>query len=301
MYESKSNKRGVHKPETRLEVTESMELMKFLIAQLPHKNRDNIKTLLKEKQVLVDGNVAKQFNLVLTPGQVVEVHWEKIPEARALSGITIVYEDASLVIVDKHAGMLSVATDNEPGGTTAYSMISAHVKRKDGAAKVFVVHRLDRDTSGLMMFAKSVEVKQRMQEDWQNAVTERTYVALVEGSPAEQQGTLRSYLWEGHNLKMYSSQDETRGSLAITKYEVIKTNGQYSLLKVNLETGRKNQIRAHMEELGHPIVGDRKYGATGNPIARMGLHAWVLAFTHPVTEKPMRFETNIPRKFLRLI
>lgn len=294
-------KRGQNRQDVRLEVKEANELMKFLLQNLPGKSRDNIKSLLKENQVVVDGVAVRQFNHPLEVGQVVEVRTEKAPDSKAFKGITIVYEDAHLIVIDKHAGMLSVATDVDPSGLTAYQMLSHHVKLADPNGKIFIVHRLDRDTSGLMMFAKSEEVKHALQEDWQGAVSERTYAALVEGKPKEPKGTLQSYLFEGHNLKIYSSQDSSRGQLAITHYEVTKSNGQYSLLKVNLETGRKNQIRAHMEELGHPIVGDKKYGANGNPIARLGLHAWVLAFTHPVTGKEMRFETNIPRKFLRLI
>lgn len=293
--------KGPQRQDLKLEVKEASELMKFLLQNLPGKSRDNIKSLLKENQIIVDGVATRQFNHPLEIGQVVEIRSDKAPDNKAFKGITIVYEDAHLIVIDKHAGMLSVATDYEPGGLTAYNMLSHHVKIADINAKIFIVHRLDRDTSGLMMFAKSEEVKHALQDDWQNAVSERTYAALVEGKPKEPKGTLQSYLWEGHNLKIYSGQDPTRGQLAITHYEMTKSNGQYSLLKVNLETGRKNQIRAHMEEMGHPIVGDKKYGAHGNPLARIGLHAWVLAFTHPVTGKQMRFETNIPRKFLRLI
>jgi 23S rRNA pseudouridine1911/1915/1917 synthase len=299
MRPNPNSQRGNQRQDAKLEVKAESELMKFLIENLPGKSRDNIKSLLKENQIIVDGVIVRQFNHPLAVGQIVEVRSEKAPDAKALKGITIIYEDAHLIVIDKHAGMLSVA--NEPGGLTAYTMLSHHVKVADINAKIFIVHRLDRDTSGLMMFAKSEEVKRALQDDWQNAVSERTYAALVEGKPKEPKGTLQSYLWEGHNLKVYSGQDPTRGQLAITHYEMTKSNGQYSLLKVNLETGRKNQIRAHMEELGHPIVGDKKYGARGNPLARLGLHAWVLAFTHPVTGKEMRFETNIPRKFLRLI
>jgi 23S rRNA pseudouridine1911/1915/1917 synthase len=301
MRSNPQSQRGAQRQDAKLEVKEPGELMKFLIQNLTGKSRDNIKSMLKENQIVVDGVAVRQFNHPLEVGQIVEVRSEKAPDSKAFKGITILFEDAHLIVIDKHAGMLSIATDYDNGGMTAYNMLSHHVKIADINAKIFVVHRLDRDTSGLMMFAKSEEVKHALQDDWQNAVSERTYAALVEGKPKEPKGTLKSYLWEGHNLKIFSGQDASRGQLAITHYELTKSNGQYSLLKVNLETGRKNQIRVHMEELGHPVVGDKKYGARGNPIARLGLHAQVLAFTHPVTGKAMRFETNVPRKFLRLI
>ena len=301
MQSSPEKAHGAHKAPARFTVAEDAELMKFLIASLPHKSRDNIKSVLRDGQVQVDGKIQKQYNLLLKPGQEVEVFWEKMMEAKAHRGITILYEDDYLIVIDKHAGMLSVATDNEPSGLTAYSMLSQHVKRQDPDEKVFIIHRLDRDTSGLMMYAKDPDIRDQLQADWANAVTERTYVALVEGCPEEAEGVMDSYLWEGHNMKVFSSNDPNRGHRAITRYQVLKTNGQFSLVKLDLETGKKNQIRAHMESLGHPVVGDKKYGAHDNPIGRLGLHAWVLAFAHPVSGRPMRFETNIPRKFLRLI
>jgi 23S rRNA pseudouridine1911/1915/1917 synthase len=288
-----------HKPALPA-VTENTELMKFLLDRLPHKNRDNIKSYLRSKQVVVDGKIVTQYNHPLIPGQQVEVTEERIPKERQYRGISIVFEDQYLVVIDKHAGMLSMATDREKE-KTAYGMLSVHVKIADLSNRIFIVHRLDRETSGLMVFAKSEKIQQRLQEAWQTDVTERTYVAIIEGELKEKDGTVTSWLTESKSLMVYSSPDPGKGDKAVTHYRTIKTNRDYSLLAINPETGRKNQIRVHMKDLGHPIVGDKKYGSTVNPVGRMCLHARVLAFTHPVTRENLRFETGIPQKFLRLI
>jgi 23S rRNA pseudouridine1911/1915/1917 synthase len=287
------------KPNAVFKVTEKAELMKFLIANLPGKNRNNIKTLLADRHVVVDGKAETKFNHPLEPGQQVEIRWSRVPEAKMYRGISIVFEDDDIIVIDKHAGTLSVATAVEKRDT-AYNMLSTHVKMQHADNKVFVVHRLDKDTSGLMLYAKNVIAQRTLQEAWNTAVKERTYLAVVEGCMEKQKDTIKSYLKETSALIVYSSQNPAHGVLSITHYEVMKSTRDFSLLKVNLETGRKNQVRVHMKDIKHPVVGDRKYGAKEDPIARLGLHAWVLAFTHPITKKEMRFDTPIPRKFLRL-
>lgn len=282
-----------------LPVTENTELMKFLIVNLPNKSRNNIKSLLSNKQVFVDGQAIKQFNHLLAPGQEVEIRWNRIPEEKQYRGISIVYEDHDIVVIDKHAGMLSIAVDNRES-QTAYNMLSTHAKKQDSANKIFVVHRLDRDTSGLMMFAKSEKVKHDLQTNWNDLIVERTYVAIVEGVVEEPEGTISSYLRESKAMIVYSSQNPKDGLKAVTQYQVMKTGKGYSLLKVSLRTGRKNQIRVHMKDIEHPVAGDKKYGSRTNPIGRLGLHALVLAFKHPVNKELLRFNTPIPRKFMRL-
>lgn len=282
-----------------LNVTAPDELMKFLLKELPHKNRNNIKTLLANKQVLVDGVPVKQFNHPLVEGQVVQVNRDRIPPEKKYRGLTIVYEDHHIIVIDKHAGLLSIATDRETE-STAYHMLSVHVKEQHDDNRIFVVHRLDRDTSGLMIFAKSEEVQKRMQTNWNEIVTERSYVAIVEGAPEVPEGIITSYLYESKALIVYSSQDPNKGHKAVTRYRLMKKGRGYALLQVNLETGKKNQVRVHMKEIGHPVVGDRKYGAQTDPLGRLGLHARVLAFKHPVTGEQLRFETPLPRRFLRL-
>jgi 23S rRNA pseudouridine1911/1915/1917 synthase len=281
------------------QVESKEELMKFLITILPHKNRNNIKTLLRDKQVVVNGEIVTQFNHLLEPGNVVEISNIKLSKEKSYQGFTIVFEDEYIVVIDKHAGILSIATDKEKT-KTAYSMLSVHVKKQSPANKIFVVHRLDRETSGLLMFAKSEKTQRTLQESWHENVTEKTYLAVVEGQVKDNEGTITSYIKESKALISYSSQNPEHGEKAITHYQVLKRNKQYSLLKIELETGKKNQIRLHMKDIGHCIVGDKKYGSNINPIGRVALHAWILTFKHPVTGEEMRFETALPRKFTRL-
>ena len=282
-----------------LSVNEPAELMKFLLAQLPKKSRNNIKSLLTNKQVIVDGVPVKQFNHPLRTGQVVEIRWSRIPEEKQYRGISIIYEDQYMVVIDKHAGMLSIATDTKKS-ETAYNMLSRHVKQQGSGNKIFVVHRLDRETSGLMMFAKSEKVQQILQANWHELVTERTYLAVVEGKPKKPEGTITSYLHESKAFIVYSSQNPKDGQKAITHYKLKKAGEHFSMLTVNLDSGKKNQIRVHMQDLGHPVIGDKKYGSKTNPVRRLGLHSWILAFNHPINKEPLRFQTSIPAKFTRL-
>ncbi len=292
-----SGRRG--KPTPTFKVTENTLLMDFLIKNLPDKNKNNIKTLLKDGQVNVNDLVITKFNHPLTTGQKVEISWHKRPSSVTYQGLSIIYEDNHLILIDKFPGILAIATD-KGNQLTAYNTLSNHVKIQGADRKVFVVHRLDRETSGLMMYCKSQLIQAQLQKNWHQVITERAYLAVVEGHPANNKGTIKSFLKENKALLMYSTEDETDAQLAITHYQTLNTNKHYSMLKVNPETGRKNQIRVHMQDIGHPIVGDRKYGSTTNPIGRLGLHAWVLAFIHPVTQKPMRFESTIPKKFSQL-
>jgi 23S rRNA pseudouridine1911/1915/1917 synthase len=195
--------------------------------------------------------------------------------------------------------VLSVATKGERD-YTAYNFLSKHVKREGPNKKIFVVHRLDRETSGLMVFAKSANVQHLMQDNWKDVVTERAYLAIVEGVVEDNEGTIESYLHENGVFVVFSDQNPESGKKAVTNYTVLKRSKEYTLLLVRLDTGRKNQIRVHMQDLGHPIINDKKYGAKLNPIDRLGLHAKVLAFTHPITGEKLRFDTTMPRKFQRL-
>jgi 23S rRNA pseudouridine1911/1915/1917 synthase len=212
----------------------------------------------------------------------------------------IVYEDEHIIVIDKNAGILSMASDNEKY-LTAYNILSNYVKQQRPANRIFIVHRLDRDTSGLMMFARSEKVQSMLQRDWKNNVTARTYIALVEGEVTQPEGVIKSYIYESKSLMMHSTQNPDKGDLAVTHFKTLKSNKDYSLLSVTLQTGKKNQIRLHMQELGHSIVGDKKYGASGSPIGRLGLHASVLAFKHPITGKDLHFESKAPAKFRRLV
>ncbi|MBC3787383.1 RluA family pseudouridine synthase [Spirosoma utsteinense] len=285
---------------TTLPVSESAQLMAFLIEHLPHKNRNNIKSLLSNKQVLIDGKVYTQFNHPLQPGQVVTVAANRAPETSQYRGLTILFEDQFLIVINKQSGLLSMATNKERD-RTAYGILSDYVKKENPKNKIFIIHRLDRETSGVMMFARSEKVQRLMQESWNDTTKQRTYVALVEGTPDPPAGTVSSYLRESKALIVYSSQNPENGQLSVTNYNVIKANEYFALLELELETGRKNQIRVHMQDIAHPIVGDSKYGATSNPIGRLGLHAERLAFEHPITGEQMQFDAPMPKSFLALM
>jgi 23S rRNA pseudouridine1911/1915/1917 synthase len=281
------------------EVTEEIQLLTFLLAKIPNKSRHNVKALLRDKQVLVNKKVVTQFNHVLQPKQIVEIKDTKAPQEQRYKGLKIIFEDAHLIVIEKDEGTLSIATEKQKLHN-AYSILSDHIKKEDPRNRIFVIHRLDRETSGLMMFAKSEKVQKLMQESWNATIQERTYLALTEGFVKQLEGTVESYLVENKALTVYSVSNPNLGKHAITHYETLKSTERNSLLKVYLETGRKNQIRVHMKDIGFPIVGDEKYGAKTDPINRLGLHAWVLSFIHPITQEEMYFETPIPRKFLWL-
>lgn len=299
-YKVKFSQKKKGKPaDLKLEVEKDAELLIFLLEKMPHKSRNDVKVLLRDKHVFVENKVISQFNQPLKTGQKVEIRWEKPPEEQRLRGLKIIFEDQYLIVIEKEAGVLSMATEKQKENT-AYSVLSEYVKKADPANRIFIVHRLDKDTSGIMMYAKSEKIQKALQENWNENILERTYLAVVEGNPKEPNGTIISYLVESKALIVYSTKNPEKGQKAITHYETFKTSKNHSLLKVNLETGRKNQIRVNMQDLGHPVIGDAKYGATTNPIKRLGLHAWVLAFTHPVSKEAMRFETEIPKVFLGL-
>ena len=280
-------------------VAEPAELMTFLRQKLPQKSRNNIKTLLHDQQVWVDNAPVTQFNYLLKPQQQVEIKREKTATVQPPRGLPILFEDSHLIVINKPAGLLSMATDREKQ-QTAYGQLSNYVKQQNPQNKIFIVHRLDRDTSGIMVFAKSENAKNLLQEFWNTDTKERIYVALTEGCPKASAGTITSYLHESKALIVYSSQNPQHGQKAITHYETLKTNQHHALLRVRLQTGRKNQVRVHLQDLGSPIIGDKKYGATTNPIGRLGLHALVLGFLHPMTNEALRFETPIPTSFLTL-
>jgi len=280
-------------------VAQNNTLLPYLFAQFPHKSKKTVKAVLRDRQVFIDGKAITQFDHVLIRGQHIEIHWEKRTPTQQPHGLSIVYEDEDLIIIDKPSGLLTVATDKEKR-KTAYSILSNYVKTQHVDNKIFIIHRLDRETSGLLMFGKNESVKHEIQKTWNTTVSKRTYVGVVEGQLKKATGTITSWLQESKALIVYSSQNPKHGHKAVTSYKVLKDNSMFSLLQLNLQTGRKHQIRVHMQEISHPIIGDKKYGSTLNPIRRMGLHARVLEFTHPRTGKSCRFETAIPAAFQKL-
>ena len=285
----------------KFNVKEPAELMDFLLKAYNGKSRNGVKSLLSHRQILVDGQVVTAYNHVVQPGQIVSIQSGLVPQQTHYKGLKIVFEDEHLIVINKDSGLLSISSDPKSPEPTAYNILRNHVKISTSHNKIFVIHRLDRDTSGLMMFAKSEEVKEKIQHAWLDTVEERIYTVVVEGRVAEDSGTITSWLKENAAFNVYSSYIPNDGDLAITKFNVLKRSRFYTLLEASLETGRKNQIRVHMKDLGHLVIGDRKYGAKPSPIHRLGLHARVLKFNHPVTGKLLSFETSIPRKFQYLI
>ena len=293
----RDNRSSEHANIRHYTVQEPMELLPFLLRSISGQGRNAVKSMLARGQVAVNDKTVTVYNYALEPGQTVTVRKDRIEEKPEFIGLSILYEDEHLIIIRKEAGLLSIASTQETE-LTAYRQLTAHVRSKDARNRIFVVHRLDRDTSGVMMFAKSEAVQQSLQHAWQDAVKERTYVALVEGCVKKPEGTISSWLKETKTLKMYSSPYPNDGQHAVTHYKTLQSNRSFSLLEIHLETGRKNQIRVHMQDLGHPVAGDKKYGAQTKEIGRLGLHARVLAFIHPVSGELMRFESEIPKAFL---
>jgi len=286
--------------ETHLKVAEPIELMTFLLAKMGGMSRNSVKSLLAHRQVMVNDKVTTQFNLPLQPGDIVTVNSGRGNIELSHPKLRIIFEDAYLIVVEKKEGLLTVSTGN-PDETTAFSILKNHVKKSSPQNRIYVVHRLDRETSGVIMFAKNKDVQLTLQENWHRIVTRRIYVALVEGKMEKEQDTIVTWLSENEkSLKIHSSNTDNGGQQAITHYRCVKSNDNYSLLEIELETGRKNQIRVHMQGVGHPIVGDKKYGAGVSPINRLGLHARLLAFYHPVTTEVISFETQVPRNFLNI-
>ena len=279
---------------------EETTLLQCLEQKLSDHKRSSLKAMMKYGQVAVNGVPTSQFDVTVQPGDEMSVNFTRPFVTFSHPRIRLVYEDDDIIVVHKGSGSLPVGTDNRSDGT-AYSIVRNYLKNKDPHLKLFIIHRLDRDTSGLMMFAKNIEAKEAMQHNWNNMVLSRTYVAVVEGKVEEESGTVRSYLAETSQYEVYSTQNPEEGQLAITRYKRLDCRHGYSLMELSLDTGRKNQIRVHMKDLGHPIVGDRKYGAKSSPLRRMALHARTLRFVHPVTRKDMLFETPIPSRFLSLL
>jgi len=280
--------------ETKYKVEEEAELLSFLL-QVIDRGRNHVKSVLARGQVLVDDQVETKYNAALHEGQTVTVLKEAVEKA-SITGLTILHEDDDIIVINKQAGLLSIASPKEKE-MTAYRQLMAHVRQRNPKNRVYIVHRLDRDTSGVMLFAKSEEVKRKLQDNWKDSVKERTYIALVEGKVKQEKGTVSSWLKESKTHKMHSNKEPNGGLKAVTHFKKIQANAKFSLLEVELDTGRKNQIRAHMEDIGFPVVGDKKYGAKTNEIKRLGLHAKVLAFRHPTKGEILRFEADVPKSF----
>lgn len=272
-------------------------LLDWLLVALAPMNRTRVKEVLRSGRVRVNGTPTTRHDHPLRPGDSVAVSREAAAPAPDRLGFGIVHEDGAVVVIDKPPGLLTVATETEKLDT-AFVRLSEHLaaSRK---GRPFVVHRLDRDTSGLLLFARSPETRDALQANW-DAVT-KTYLAVVEGRPRAAEGVIENYLTEGRDLRVRASaHPHGEAKRAVSRYKVLAARGGNSLVEVVIETGRKHQIRVHLAGLGCPVAGDTVYGAKTNPAGRLALHAWKLAFDHPVTGERVEAEAQFPDRLKRV-
>ncbi len=278
------------------------QLLPYLFASWPEAKRKQVRTWLKFQAVTVNGRPVSQFNHPLVRGDIVAIRSDRfaIPKTVLPSGIKICFEDASIIVIDKPANLLSIATETEQE-KTAYFQLTEYLRRGNEMSRdrVWIVHRLDRETSGLMVFAKSPQAKAALQTGWEKAV--KRYEAVVEGKIKGESGVLASDLDESHPLRVYSAPASESTRHAITHYRVLARREWRTLVELTLETGRRHQIRVQLADVGCPIVGDEKYGAKSDPAKRLGLHACGLRFPHPETGREMKFESPTPKDLLRLV
>jgi 23S rRNA pseudouridine1911/1915/1917 synthase len=297
------------KQDTSFRVEAASELMTFLLAKLGGMTRTSVKQLLSQRRVTVNAGIQTRHDTPLKPGDIVQINQGRGNVELRHPKLRVIYEDDALIVVEKKNGLLTVPYNPKSSETTAYSILKDYVRKQSNRNTIHVVHRLDRETSGALVFAKSAELQEYMRTYWRQLVTKRSYMAMVEGHLQQSQGTITTWFTEDSKTGMvYSSPKDNGGQKAVTHFKLIKTavlgEGDQampiSLVELNLETGRTNQIRVHMQSMGHPVLGDRKYGH-GNefsPIDRLCLHAQTLEFIHPMTEKKVRFEAPLPKEFL---
>ena len=279
-------------------VEEQAPLLEWLLAHL-NMSRNKVKDTLQGRGIKVDGKTVSQFDFLLQPGMKVAVSKTKRNQRSFKSRyVKIVYEDRWLIVVEKNIGILSMAAGHS--SLNVKSVLDDYFKKTRQKCTAHVVHRLDRDTSGLMVYAKDIDTEQILEHNWHQIVYDRRYVAVVSGEMEQDEGTIQNWLKDNKAYVTYSSPVDNGGKLAITHFHVLDRTTEHSLVEYKLETGRKNQIRVHSADMGHPVCGDTKYGNGDDPLHRLCLHAWLLCFSHPITGEPMEFETPIPTAFKQL-
>ena len=279
------------------EVHADSQLLQFLLDNA-NGSRNKLKDTLKGRGVKVNGKVTTQFDYPLKPGMTVTVSKSKRNEMFKSRYVKIVYEDRWLVVVEKNIGILSMAAGHS--SLNVKSVLDDYFHKLRQKCRAHVVHRLDRDTSGLMIYAKDMETEQILEHNWHDIVYDRRYVAVVSGEMEDDEGTIANWLKDNKAYVTYSSPTDNGGKYAVTHFHVLNRTTEHSLVEYRLETGRKNQIRVHSADMGHPVCGDIKYGNGDDPIHRLCLHAYVLCFTHPVTGERMESDTQLPAAFCRL-
>ncbi|MDY4498039.1 MAG: RluA family pseudouridine synthase [Prevotella sp.] len=294
-YKHGYNTKGDYK---YFEVTEEMPLLEYLLATVGE-SRSKVKATLQGRGIKVNGKCVTQFDFLLKPGMKVAVSQTKRNQAAFKSRyVKIVYEDRWIVVVEKNVGILSMAAGHST--LNVKSVLDDYFHKSRQKCRAHVVHRLDRDTSGLMVYAKDMETEQILEHNWHDIVYDRRYVAVVSGEMEQDNGTIANWLKDNKAYVTYSSPVDNGGKYAVTHFFTLDRTTDYSLVEYKLETGRKNQIRVHSADMGHPVCGDVKYGDGNDPLHRLCLHAFLLCFTHPVTHERMEFETPIPTQFRQL-
>lgn len=277
------------------EVHEDDTLLNYLLNNLKE-SRSKIKATLQGRGIKVNGKVVTQFDFPLTKGMKIDVSKTKRNNDKLKSRyVKIVYEDQYLVVIEKNIGILSMAAGHRSLNVKA--VLDDYFKKTRQRCTAHVVHRLDRDTSGLMIYAKDMETEQILERNWHDIVFDRRYVAVLSGEMEEDEGTIENWLKDNKAYVTYSSPVDNGGKYAITHFRTLDRTTEHSLVEFKLGTGRKNQIRVHSADMGHPVCGDIKYGNGDDPIHRLCLHAYMLCFYHPVTRQPMEFQTMIPAQF----
>jgi 23S rRNA pseudouridine1911/1915/1917 synthase len=285
-------------PVVRKTVEGRAPLLELLASMFPESSRTTLRQMLQHGRVRVNGEVEKDAKQVVEPADVVDIA-EKSVQRAIPPELAILHEDEDVLVVVKANGLLTVATERERE-TTAQAYLNEYLKA-NREERVHIVHRLDRETSGVLIFAKNLSARQALKDQFAEHSVDRMYVAVIEGSLQPAAGTFRSNLLERPDLRMMSVDTHPDAKAAVTHYRTVASNGRYSMLDVTLETGRKNQIRAHLSEAGHPIIGDQLYGSAVNPIGRLGLHAKLLGFVHPSTGRRLQFTAPAPRSFRDLL
>lgn len=280
-------------------VVAPVQLIAFIMEKMHGISRNRAKALISNRVVLVNNTITTHPLAELQPGDVVQLDRSKHKMSFRSNELSIVYEDPYLLVIDKNPGLLSMSNNSRQ--QTVQTVLNRYLEKGGGRNTSHLVHRLDRDTSGLMVYAKDIQTQQSLINGWQQLVTDRRYLALAEGEFEKPNGYVRSWLSEDKHFVTHSSPVDNGGKYAVTHYEVLKSSNGYSLVECELETGRKNQIRVHLSDLGHPVAGDHKYGAASDPAKRLCLHAYMLCFVHPVTGKHLRFETPVPACFERTL
>lgn len=283
-------------------VEQAGKLLPYLFEHWPEVKKKQVRTWLKHQAVTVNGRPISQFDHPLAPGDTITIRSDRfaVPKTVLTSGMKVFFEDATLIVIDKPENLLSVASVAE-SEKTAYFQLTDYVRRGSAHARdrIWIVHRLDRETSGLMVFAKTEEAKRTLQAGWE--LVTKCYEAVVEGMLPAGEGTLESDLDETNPFKVYCAPRSAETRHAITRYRVLARRGKRTLVGLELETGRRHQIRVQLADIGCPIIGDEKYGAKTNPAHRLGLHACGLRFVHPATRQEMNFESPLPKDLARLV